>query len=235
LTPAADHVRCALRLDDLRDLTAAVQRCRRLLDLDADPAAVTEVLGPDPRLGPLVQARPGLRVPGAVDGHETAVRAVLGQQVSVAAARRLAGRLVATSGKPLTAADGGLTHLFPEPAALAEADLPLPRRRAAALRGLARVLADGALVLDPGSDRDRVTAALRDLPGIGPWTAGYVRLRALGDPDVFPAADLGLRRAAAALGLPDRAAALARSAERWRPWRSYAAQHLWTSTTEPAS
>jgi AraC family transcriptional regulator, regulatory protein of adaptative response / DNA-3-methyladenine glycosylase II len=235
LTLHGDHVACRLRLDDLRDLTAAVQRSRRLLDLDADPQAVAEALRSDTRLAPLVRRRPGLRVPGAVDGAEVAVRALLGQQVSITAARRLAERLTAAAGKPLTAADGSLTHLFPEPDALAEADLPLPRRRADALRRLARALADGTVVLDPGSDRSAVGAALLALPGIGAWTAAYVQMRALGDPDVFPATDLALRRAAVAVGAPRHPRDLARYAERWRPWRSYAAQHLWTAPTEPAA
>ena len=232
LAPARDHVACHLRLADLRDLAPAVQRCRRLLDLDADVAAVEEVLGADPHLGPLVRARPGLRVPGTVDAAELALRAVLGQQVSVAAARTVAGRLVARYGKPLDAPDGSLTHRFCDPAALAAADpetLPLPRARASALVRLAAALASAEVVLDPGADRDEAMAALRALPGIGEWTASYIALRGLGDPDVLPAADLALRRAAARLGLPDDTAGLRRAARAWRPWRAYAAEHLWTS------
>ncbi|HEY8339881.1 MAG TPA: AlkA N-terminal domain-containing protein [Egibacteraceae bacterium] len=234
LTPARDHVACHLRLSDLRDLAPAVQRCRRLLDLDADIAAVEEVLGADPHLGPLVRARPGLRVPGTVDAAELALRAVVGQQVSVAAARTIAARLVARYGKPLDAPDGTITHRFCDPAALADADpatLPLPRSRARALVRLAAALAGGEVVVDPGADRDEAVAALRALPGIGEWTASYVALRGLGDPDALPAADLGLRRAAARLGLPDDPAGLRRAARAWRPWRAYAAEHLWTSLT----
>ena len=233
------HVDCTLRLTDLRDLQAAVQRCRRLLDLDADPRAVAEALGGDPVIGPLVRRAPGRRVPGAVDGAELAVRAVLGQQVSVAAARALAGRLTAALGAPLPpalAADGaGLTRAFPAPAALAAADparLPLPRARARTLVALAAALASGDLALDPGADRAQARARLRALPGIGAWTAELVAMRALGDPDAFPAADLGLRRALARRGQPDDPRAVAALAARWRPWRAYAAQHLWATLTE---
>jgi AraC family transcriptional regulator of adaptative response / DNA-3-methyladenine glycosylase II len=228
LTPGPSYVRCVLRLHDLADLPVAVERCRRLLDLDADPLAVADALGADPVLGPLVAKRPGLRVPGAVDGAEIAVRAVLGQQVSVAAARTAAGRLTAAYGTPLASPDGTLTHLFPVPDALAGADVPGPAKRAAALRGLCAALADGALDLDRGTDRTAAYDALVALPGIGPWTASYVALRALGDPDAFLPTDLGVRRALAALGTDVGAA------EAWRPWRSYALLHLWTSLGENA-
>ena len=167
LAPAAGYVDCELQLEDLRDLTAAVQRCRRLLDLDADPEAVTGYLSADPVLGPLALANPGRRSPGHVDGSELALRAVLGQQVSVAAARRLGARLVAAYGKPLSRPDGPLTHVFPEAGTLAAADpaaLPMPRSRALALTGLASALASGELVLDPGAERDRAEAVLRHCP-----------------------------------------------------------------------
>ena len=226
LTPADRHVWARLRLADLRDLGSAVQRCRRLLDLDADPAAVDAHLGADPLLSARVAAVPGRRVPGAVDGVELAVRAVLGQQVSVAGARTLAGRLTARFGEPLEVADGGLTRRFPAPAALAAADpaeLPLPKARARALTALAGRLADGSLPLDPGVDRDATEAALRALPGLGPWTAAYVRMRALGDPDVLLLTDLAVRRALSAVG------AEGSDFRRWRPWRSYATLHLWRS------
>ena len=232
LAAAAGHVHCVLRLDDLRDVTVAVQRCRRLLDLDADPTAVDAVLGADPLLTGLVRARPGRRVPGAVDGPELALRAVLGQQVSVAAARTLAGRIVALAGKPLTTPVGAVTHLFPGPeavAALNPDDLPLPGRRRRTLVTLSAMLSDGDLVIDPGANREHLTARLQSLPGIGVWTAGYVRMRALADPDVFLPTDLGARRAVSALGLPDDAARVRGLAERWRPWRSYALLHLWGS------
>ncbi|MFD1830892.1 AlkA N-terminal domain-containing protein [Streptomyces desertarenae] len=221
---------CRLHLADLRDLTTAVQRMRRLFDLDADPRAVTDRLGGDPHLGPLVRGRPGLRSPGAADPHEQAVRAVLGQQVTVGAARALAGTLTAAYGKPLPAPDGALTHLFPEPATLAEApldELRMPDARRRALRTLAAALADGTVVLDPGADRDEAEQALLALRGIGPWTAGYIRMRALGDPDVFPPGDAGARH-----GL-ERIGAGTEHAEGWRPWRSYALHHLWSAVACP--
>lgn len=238
LAPANGHVECRLRLADLRDLTAAVQRCRRLLDLDADPAAPAEHLGGDPLLAPLVRAAPGLRVPGTVDGAELAVRAVLGQQISVRGARTAAARLTQALGEPLPAPDGGLTHLFPTPAAIAAAGpdaLPRgPERRRQTLQGLTRLLAEGELAIDPGSDREALREGLLALPGIGPWTAEYIAMRALCDPDAFLPTDLGVRRALELLGssnpalrdgCPPREAA--RLAERWRPWRAYALVHLW--------
>jgi AraC family transcriptional regulator of adaptative response / DNA-3-methyladenine glycosylase II len=224
----AGYIECELQLEDLRDLTAAAQRCRRLLDLDADPEAVLSVLGSDPVIGALARSSPGRRSPGHVDGDELALRAVLGQQVSVAAARQLGARLVAAYGKPLQRPDGALTHCFPAAETLASADpavLPMPRARAAALTGLAGALASGELSLDPGADRDRAQAQLLALPGIGPWTAGYIRMRALSDPDAFVPGDAGVRDALARLGAePREAVALA---EGWRPWRSYAVHHLW--------
>jgi AraC family transcriptional regulator of adaptative response / DNA-3-methyladenine glycosylase II len=235
LAPGArgeDHVHCELRLADLRDLAAAVQRCRRLLDLDADPVAVAEQLGGDPLLAPLVRGAPGRRVPGAVDGGELAVRAVLGQQISVAGARTLAGRLTAALGAPLPERDGALTHAFPSAEAIAATDpatLPLTRARAFGLVALCRALAERSLSLDPGADRAAARERLLTLPGIGPWTAEYVAMRALGDPDAFPATDLGVRRALERLGRPGDAAAATAAAERWRPWRAYAVQHLWAS------
>ncbi len=225
-------VRCRLALADPRDLGPAVARVRRLLDLDADPVAVDELLGRDEVLGPLVRATPGRRAPGAVDGAELAVRAVIGQQVSVAAARTIAGRLTLCEGVMLAAPSGGLTHLFPEPARIAgaaDASLPMPASRRRTVRALAAALADGLLVLDAGADRELALERLRRVPGVGPWTAGYVALRALGDPDVLLADDLGVRRAARALGLPDDPAALRARAESWGPWRSYATHHLWAS------
>jgi AraC family transcriptional regulator, regulatory protein of adaptative response / DNA-3-methyladenine glycosylase II len=232
LTPADGHVACLLRLDDVRDLTSAVQRCRRLLDLDADPAAVDAALAADPALAPLVRRTPGLRVPASVDGDELAVRAVLGQQVSVAGARTLAGRLVARHGKPLTAAVGTVTHVFPDAATLADSDpaeLAMPAARATALLGMCAALAAGEIRLDPGADRDDVERRLLALRGIGPWTAAYVRMRALGDPDVFLPSDLGVRHALTRAGLGAAPADAARAAAAWRPWRSYALLHLWES------
>ncbi|MET7639960.1 AlkA N-terminal domain-containing protein [Streptomyces sp. NPDC005438] len=230
------HLRCRLHLEDLRDLQAAVRRCRQLLDLDADPEAVSEALGACPTMAPLVAASPGTRSPGHVDPTELAFRALIGQQVSVAAARTLAGRLAARHGKPLTAPDGGLTHAFPTPQALAEVDpgeLPMPRARGRALRALAESLASGRLDLGPGADREEAEARLLELPGIGPWTASYVRMRALGDPDVFLPTDLGVRHALEGLGHPGTPAEARRMSARWRPWRSYALHHLW-ATLAPA-
>jgi AraC family transcriptional regulator, regulatory protein of adaptative response / DNA-3-methyladenine glycosylase II len=226
----AEAVRCRLWLDDPRDADDAVARCRRLLDLDADPAAVATVLGRDRLLGPLVAAAPGLRVPGAVDGAELAVRAVLGQQVSVAAARTAAGRLAAAHGEHLAHPRGAVGVLFPSAAALAALDpddLPMPRARAVALVGLCRALADGDLRLDPTADRDEARRALLALPGVGPWTAGYVAMRALADPDVFLVEDLGVRHALTRLGGPTDAREARALAEAWAPWRSYASQYLW--------
>ncbi|HZR49539.1 MAG TPA: AlkA N-terminal domain-containing protein [Streptosporangiaceae bacterium] len=233
------YVECELALADLRDLTAAVQRCRRLLDLDADPAPIAASLGADPLLGALVALCPGRRVPGHVDGDELAFRAVLGQQVSVAAARRLGARLSVAYGKPLEQPDGALTHCFPTADALAAADpaaLPMPRSRASALTGLAAALASGDLTLDPGADRERAGARLLELPGIGPWTAAYIRMRALSDPDAFLPSDVGVLEALGRLGaVPAGSAAADRAkaakaaadlAEGWRPWRSYAVHHL---------
>ncbi len=236
LLDGEDHIRCVLRLEDPRDLGSAVQRCRRLLDLDVDPVGVAETLGADPLLAPLVECSPGRRVPGSVDGPELAVRAVLGQQISVAVARTHAGRLVSRCGEPLPESlvepDGGLTHLFPEPVAVAEigaADLAVPAARREALRNLTRALAVGGICLDPGSDREEAHRKLLSLRGVGPWTAAYVAMRALGDPDAFLPTDLGVRRAISGLGCAGDPAGVAALAERWRPWRAYATQYLWAS------
>ncbi len=229
------HVRCRLRLAQIRDLGTAVQRCRRLLDLDTDPHAVAEVLGADPLLAPVAARNPGLRAPGHVDPAELAVRAIIGQQVSVPAARTVAGRLVERYGKPLTAPSGGLTHTFPAPEALADAspqELPMPRGRARALIAVARAVAADDIDLGPGADRAECAARLRALPGIGPWTADYIRMRALGDPDVFLHTDLGIRRALERLGHPGDPRSAERAARAWSPWRSYANHHLWAA---PAS
>jgi len=225
-------VRLRLRLDELRDLALVVQRSRGLLDLDVDPATVSEVLGADPVLAPVVTARPGLRVPGTVDGWEIAVRAVLGQQVSVAAARTLAGRLAWALGTPLAEPERMLTHLFPRPEAVAEADLStlgITRARADTLRGVAGAVARGEIALDRGVDREEVEGRLIALPGIGAWTASYIAMRALGDPYAFLPGDLGVRRAAEQLGLDPNPRRLEAYAERWRPWRAYAVLYLWES------
>ncbi|MCU0263169.1 MAG: helix-turn-helix domain-containing protein [Candidatus Nanopelagicales bacterium] len=223
-------------LADLRDLAPGVARVRRLFDLDADPVAVSDLLGADPLLGPLVAARAGLRVPGSVDPHEIVIRAIVGQQVSVAGAATVVGRLVAAHGEPLAFADPALTHVFPTVDRLADADpegLSMPRARGAALVGICRGLADGEVVLDPGIDRAAIGALLEARPGIGPWTADYVRMRGLGDPDVMLAGDLGVRHAVAARGGDDRRREIERVAHAWRPWRSYAVAHLWASLEPP--
>ncbi|MBT2469495.1 DNA-3-methyladenine glycosylase 2 family protein [Streptomyces sp. ISL-66] len=234
LTPQPDHIGCQLALTDLRDLTIAISRCRRLLDLDADPEAVDELLSADPLLAPLVAKAPGRRVPRTVDAEEFAVRAVLGQQVSTAAARTHAARLVSAHGERVTDPDpeGGLTHLFPSSQALAELDpqaLALPRSRRSTLTTLVSALADGSLPLGIDSDWDTARARLAALPGFGPWTTEIIAMRALGDPDAFIPADLGIRRAAKGLGLPSTPAALTARAAHWRPWRAYAVQYLWAT------
>jgi AraC family transcriptional regulator of adaptative response / DNA-3-methyladenine glycosylase II len=229
---ATAFVPATFRLDDLRDLAAAVERARRLLDADCDPVAIGAVFAGDPVLGPLVREMPGLRVPGHVDGDELAVRAVLGQQVTVAAARTTAGRLTQQYGEPLAEPRDGLTHLFPTAAALAAADpetLAMPRSRGRALVALCRALAEGEVRLDRGADRDDVGRRLLDIPGIGPWTADYIALRALGHPDVFLPTDIGIRDALRLIGRDP--AGAADLAEAWRPWRSYAQLHLWQTLT----
>ncbi|MEV4428514.1 AlkA N-terminal domain-containing protein [Streptomyces sp. NPDC053792] len=236
LAPGDGHIACRLSLTDPRDLTHAISRCRRLLDLDADPVAVDERLRADPLLAPLVDAAPGRRVPGSVDPAEFAVRAVLGQQVSTAAARTHAARLVTAHGIPVDDPEGGLTHLFPSPEALAALDpetLALPRSRRTTLLTLVRALADGSLPLGPADDREEARARLLALPGFGPWTTEIIAMRALGDPDAFLPGDLGVRRAAEGFGLPGTPAALTARAAHWRPWRAYAVQYLWATDDHP--
>ncbi len=212
------------------DRAAALGALRALFALDAGADEADAVLARDPALAPLVAAAPGVRVPGTTDGAELAIRAVLGQQISVAAARTAAAGLAAALGLPLRAPDGALRHGFPSPAALAEAPdelLRMPRSRQRTIRVLATELASGDLDVRRGADPATLRDALLALPGIGPWTAEYVAMRGAGDPDAFPASDLGLLRSAAALGLPSDPRALAAHAERWRPFRSFAAQRLW--------
>ncbi|MFF9327586.1 AlkA N-terminal domain-containing protein [Streptomyces sp. NPDC014776] len=236
LTPRPDHIACRLTLTDLRDLTVAISRCRRLLDLDADPVAIDDALRADPLLAPLVDKAPGRRVPRTVDEAEFAVRAVLGQQVSTAAARTHAARLATAHGEPVTDPEGGLTRLFPDPAALAAVDpetLAMPRTRRTTFTTLVRHLADGSLHLGVESDWAEARARLLQLPGFGPWTVDVIAMRALGDPDAFLPTDLGIRRAAAELGLPATPAALTARAAAWRPWRAYAVQYLWATDDHP--
>ncbi|MEV0266812.1 AlkA N-terminal domain-containing protein [Streptomyces sp. NPDC050617] len=231
LRPQPGHIGCRLALTDQRDLTGAISRCRRLLDLDADPEAVDDLLRADERLAPLVDKAPGRRVPRTVDADEFAVRAVLGQQVSTAAARTLAGRLVAAHGETVEDPAGGLTHLFPSADALAALDpatLAMPAGRRATVVAMVSALASGDLALGVGSDWPAARERLDAMPGIGPWTSEVIAMRALGDPDAFVPTDLGVRRAAAELGLPATPAALTRHASAWRPWRAYAVQYLWS-------
>ncbi|MCW2542243.1 MAG: ada [Frankiales bacterium] len=221
----AGAVPCQVRLSDQRDLVAVVARVRRLLDLDADPQAVDAALSADPALAPLIGKRPGLRAPGAVDGFEMAVRAVIGQQVSVAGARTVLGRLARDHGRVAFADEPW--RVFPDAATMAAIDpasLPMPRARGRTVIALAGLLDGDGVSLDPGADRDAARKALIALPGIGAWTADYVRMRALSDPDVLLTGDLGIIKAAAGLGVdlscwrPD-----------WAPWRSYASHHLWAA------
>ncbi|MGW2934867.1 AlkA N-terminal domain-containing protein [Streptomyces sp. NPDC001156] len=236
LTPRPDHIGCRLTLSDLRDLPVAISRCRRMLDLDADPVAVDDQLRADPLLAPLVDKAPGRRVPRTVDEDEFAVRAVLGQQVSTAAARTHAARLVTAYGEAVEDPEGGLTHLFPAPEALAALDpesLAMPRTRRTTFTTLVRRLADKEIHLGVESDWEETRARLLALPGFGPWTVDVIAMRALGDPDAFLPTDLGIRRAAQGLGLPSTPAALTARAAAWRPWRAYAVQYLWATDGHP--
>jgi AraC family transcriptional regulator of adaptative response / DNA-3-methyladenine glycosylase II len=223
--PGRGVVQLRLSSEDRRDVDVAVARIRRLLDLAADPLAVDGALAADSALAPSVLGTPGLRVAGSVDPFETAVRATIGQQISVAAARTVAGRIVVAAGEPLAVDGGALTHVFPSAEALAALDpaaLPMPWSRRRTVIELARRVASGDLVLDADADREAVAAGLLDVAGVGPWTAGYVLMRGYGDPDVFLPTDLGARAGLVALGLD------ASHADRWRPYRSYALHHLWT-------
>ncbi len=261
LRPQDRWVAATLRLGDVRDLAPAVSRCRRLFDLDADPAAVDATLGDDPAFAAAVRAEPGVRVPRSVDGFEMAVRAVVGQQVSVTSARATLTQMIRAAAEaatdragtdpaatdpaatdpagtdpaatdPAAADPGAAGALTAFPSAATVAELPdsafgMPAARRETIRSLARAVASGEIDLEPGTDRAESVAALRRLPGIGVWTAGYVAMRAIGDPDVFLPTDAAVQRGARALGLPDTPAALEAYAERWRPWRSYAVIRLW--------
>jgi AraC family transcriptional regulator of adaptative response / DNA-3-methyladenine glycosylase II len=235
LEPVNGHIRCTLRLESMADLTSAVRQCRRLLDLDADPASVVEVLAQDRHLAGLVKKRPGLRAPGAVDGTELAMQAVLGQQVSLAAARTLTTRLITSHGDVIKIADPSLTHLFPTAGRIAAADLlrlGVPATRRATIRALAGAIATDTLSLDPGADRADVYRRLLTIPGIGEWTAGYIVMRALGDPDTFLPGDLGIKKAGARLGLGATEREISTHATAWRPWRSYATHQLWATLAD---
>jgi AraC family transcriptional regulator of adaptative response / DNA-3-methyladenine glycosylase II len=226
------HLLMEIRLPTHDDLLQVVERARRLFDLAADPLPITRQLRRQPELRAAVDARPGLRVPGAWDGFELAVRAVLGQQVTVAGATTLAGRLAAAFGTPVQTHGAGLAMLFPTAPVLADADLTrigMPRTRAATIRALAAAVASGTLRLDAALGLEDAVARLAAIPGIGEWTAQYIAMRALGEADAFPASDLGLRQALGNGAGPLAAREVQGCAEAWRPWRAYAAIHLWAS------
>lgn len=233
--PKPHTVEARLWLADEADAEQALAAISRLFDLDAEAGEIDRLLSGDGPLRELVVARPGKRVPGAVDSGEIVVRAVLGQQVSVAAGITQAARLVAAAGEPLLETRGSVTHVFPSMRALASLDpasLPMPRIRGRALIGACAALAEGTIDLSPDADPHLARAELVALPGIGPWTAEYVAMRALGDGDSFLATDLGVRRALEHLGLDGSPAAATSLAESWRPFRAYAQQYLWASLTE---
>jgi len=226
-----DHVAARIELSSWSDLGVAVQRIRRLLDLDSDPAAVDAALGSDTALAPLVAAVPGRRAPASVDPYETAIRAVVGQQVSVGGARTVAGRIVANVGRTIGEPVDDITRVFPRPDELAAAPdeaFSMPGARRDTIRRLARAVAEGDLELDAGSDPAVAHRQLLALKGIGPWTADYVVMRGLGHPDTFLTSDLGVRHALNRLGLAGE------QGSSWAPWRSYAVHHLWASLSEPA-
>jgi AraC family transcriptional regulator of adaptative response / DNA-3-methyladenine glycosylase II len=226
-------LRASIRIAKLATLPNIIARLRRQFDLAADPLSIAAHLGTDPLLAPLLKLRPGLRVPGAWDGFELAIRAVLGQQITVSAAIRLAGRLVAAYGQPLAEPEGNLTHVFPTPEALAAADLAalgMPRSRASTLNRVAAAALANPRLFGAHCDLEEAIERLRSIRGVGEWTAQYIALRQLREPDAFPAADVGLMRALVdAQGQRPTPPELLARAEPWRPWRAYAAQHLWAS------
>ena len=218
--------------DEGMDPSPLVRTTRRLLDLDVDPSTVDAALSSDPTLRPFVRVTPGIRLPGTVDGFELVVRAILGQQISVRAARTFAGRIADACGTPLERPFGDVHHLFPSAEQLGDsrlAGLGLTTAREATLRRVAELVASGALDLSGAADLEETRDVLLAVPGIGPWTVAYVAMRALGDTDAFPVGDLGVRLGFEALGLASTPAAMRDHAERWRPWRAYAVMHLWNS------
>jgi AraC family transcriptional regulator of adaptative response / DNA-3-methyladenine glycosylase II len=238
LEPVQQTNSICLRLffDNLTDLSLLEQRCRNLYDLDALSETIASVLVTDPLLAPLVKSRPGLRVPGAIDGFELAIRAILGQQVSVAGARTLAARIVRAFGEPLDSPHGTLTHCFPTPHALAQSNfqgLGLTGSRIIALQALSQTIVEENLSLDPTADREQTITRLLQIPGIGPWTTSYIAMRALRDPDAFPATDLGLRRAFEQLGQSSNTRNIEKHAKSWRPYRAYGFQHLLANLATP--
>ena len=227
---AGEQVTMELSVGHASDPAAFVHDARRAFDLDADPLAIDAVLARDPKLSPLVAKSPGMRVPGTFDGFELVVRAIYGQQVSVAGARTSLGRLVERFGTRLDPPSGGITHLFPTAEQVAE--LPpeafaMPRARAETIRRVADLVARGDLDLSGDTEPQEALQTLGGVPGIGPWTLAYVAMRALRDPDAIMAGDLGVRKGFEVLGLPSTPRELLARAERWRPWRAYAMMHLW--------
>jgi AraC family transcriptional regulator of adaptative response / DNA-3-methyladenine glycosylase II len=219
-----------IEFGDPHSLFFIIERIRAMFDLGADWAAIVESLRTDPVLAGQVKAHPGIRVPGCWNGFELATRAILGQQITVKGATALAGRIVCSFGKPFATASG-LTHLFPPPEVLADAKLAsigLPGARADTIRALARAVCDGKIRFEGVVESDAFLNRLCEIPGIGKWTAQYVAMRALGEPDAFPSSDLGLLHALA-LGSPRE---LEQRAEAWRPWRAYAAMYLWRIASE---
>lgn len=224
-----------VRVDGALPATQAI--AERVFDLDVDALEVAAALSSDPQLRPLVEDAPDMRLPGAFDGFETAIRAVLGQQVTLGAANTLAGRIVERWGEPVARPVGHVTHLFPAAASLAGADtsmLGMPRSRSTTIETLSAAVADGAIRLSDGADAAETYDALVAFPGVGPWTASYICMRALRDRDAFLASDLGVRKGAAVLGLPATPRELERHADRWRPFRSYAVMYLWTAARRVA-
>ncbi|HEY7985921.1 MAG TPA: AlkA N-terminal domain-containing protein [Methylophilaceae bacterium] len=231
---SSNALRAMIRFPKLSALPVIIARLRRVFDLAADTAAIHAHLAQDPALAPLIAARPGLRMPGAWDGFELAIRAVLGQQITVSAAVKLAGKLVAAYGDPMKEPEGALTHIFPQPAVLANADLStlgMPRSRAATLSAVAKAAIEDPHLLVASGELEDAVLKLRAIRGIGEWTAHYIALRQLREPDAFPAADVGLLRAMALQeGRDFTPSELSERANAWRPWRAYAAQHLWAAT-----
>ncbi|RAK66512.1 AlkA N-terminal domain-containing protein [Phenylobacterium kunshanense] len=242
VTPRPDGaLQAEVRFPSLKALPAVIARIRRVFDLSADPTLIGAHLSQDPALAPLVASRPGLRAPGAWDGFELAVRAILGQQITVSAARGLAAKLVAAYGEPVddpAAAELGLTRVFPSPPRLVGQDiaaLGMPRARGAALEALARTVAADPAIFTPRADLESAITALKALPGVGEWTAQYIALRELREPDAFPQADVALMRAMAdETGVRPTADQLLARSQAWKPWRAYAAQHLWAADPGPA-
>jgi AraC family transcriptional regulator, regulatory protein of adaptative response / DNA-3-methyladenine glycosylase II len=232
LSDGGDHVRCTAFIADVHDISDAIHRCRWILDVDCDSRTIDDALSSTGSLRAIVARAPGKRVPGAGGGAELAVRAVLGQQISIEAARTLAGRLVARYGTKLESPRGSVTHVFPTAARLSRArleSLGAPRSRRDTIRSIASAVASGSVELDPGADRDDTYRRLLAIPGVGPWTAGYVVMRALRDPDVFLSSDLGIRAALSRAGGAGDRDSLKRLAESVSPWGSYATQYLWAA------